>query len=52
MRSAVSIAPTGCRLVATKSGNVDYVTEHGANSEEGSCLACICKPKGTLVLDA
>ncbi len=49
----------GCRagncgtcLVAIKSGNVDYVTEHGANPEEGSCLTCICKPKGNLVLDA
>ena len=49
----------GCRagncgtcLVAIKSGSVDYVTEHGAAAEEGSCLTCICKPKGNLVLDA
>ncbi|MEO5802126.1 MAG: 2Fe-2S iron-sulfur cluster-binding protein [Verrucomicrobiota bacterium] len=50
---------SGCRagncgtcLVAIKSGNVDYVTEHGASSEDGSCLTCICKPKTDLVLDA
>ncbi len=50
---------SGCRagncgscLVAIKSGSVDYVTEHGAISEEGSCLTCICKPKSDLVLDA
>ena len=49
----------GCRagncgtcLVAIKSGAVDYLTEHGAAAEEGSCLACICKPHGNLVLDA
>jgi hypothetical protein len=49
----------GCRagncgtcLVAIKSGTVDYVTEHGAAAEEGSCLTCICKPKANLVLDA
>jgi len=50
---------SGCRagncgscLVAIKSGDVEYVTEHGAASEEGSCLTCICKPKTDLVLDA
>ncbi len=50
---------SGCRagncgtcLVAIKSGNVDYFSEHGASSEDGSCLTCICKPKTDLVLDA
>lgn len=50
---------SGCRagncgscLVAIKSGNVHYVSEHGASSEDGSCLTCICKPKSDLVLDA
>jgi ferredoxin len=49
----------GCRagncgtcLVAIKSGDVKYVTEHGATGEDGSCLTCICKPKSNLVLDA
>jgi ferredoxin-NADP reductase len=49
----------GCRagncgtcLVAIKSGSVEYVTEHGAAPEDGSCLTCICKPKTNLVLDA
>jgi len=50
---------SGCRagncgtcLVAIKSGAVDYVTEHGADAESGSCLTCICKPRSNLVLDA
>ncbi len=49
----------GCRagncgtcLVAIKSGDVKYVTEHGATGEDGSCLTCICKPRSNLVLDA
>lgn len=49
----------GCRagncgscLVAIKSGEVEYLVEHGAEVERGSCLTCICKPKGMLVLDA
>ena len=24
----------------------------GADAEQGSCLACICRPKGKLVIDA
>ena len=50
---------SGCRagncgscLVAIKSGSIGYVSEHGASSEDGSCLTCICKPKSDLVLDA
>jgi hypothetical protein len=49
----------GCRagncgscLVAIKSGTVEYLGGHGADAESGSCLACICKPKGNLVIDA
>ena len=50
---------SGCRagncgscLVAIKSGAINYVGGHGASSEDGSCLTCICKPKTDLVLDA
>ena len=49
----------GCRagncgtcLVAVKSGEVEYLAEHGASAEGGSCLTCICKPKSNLELDA
>lgn len=49
----------GCRagncgtcLTAIKSGEVEYTTEPGAVVEDGSCLTCICVPKGPLVLDA
>jgi hypothetical protein len=31
---------------------VDYLGGHGAEAETGSCLACISKPKGNLVIDA
>jgi ferredoxin-NADP reductase len=49
----------GCRagncgscLVAIKSGTVEYIGAHGADVEEGSCLACICRPATALVIDA
>ena len=49
----------GCRagncgscIVAIKSGEVEYIGTHGADVEEGSCLACICRPKTALVVDA
>ncbi len=49
----------GCRagncgtcMTAIKSGEVQYSTEPGFDIEEGSCLTCICVPKGPLVLDA
>lgn len=50
---------SGCRAgscgvcsVAIKSGSVDYVKTPDAAPEGGSCLTCICRPKGDLVLDA
>ncbi len=50
---------SGCRagncgtcVVAIKSGEVSYVTEHGADLDEGTCLMCIAKPDGDIVLDA
>jgi ferredoxin-NADP reductase len=50
---------SGCRagscgscLVAIKSGEIEYVSEPGEKPETGSCLTCICRPKGDLVLDA
>jgi ferredoxin-NADP reductase len=49
----------GCRagncgtcLVAIKSGSVEYLAPAGAGAEQGSCLACICKPTTDLVIDA
>jgi hypothetical protein len=50
---------SGCRagncgtcVVAVKSGKIQYVTEHGAELEEGTCLTCIAAPEGNVVLDA
>ena len=50
---------SGCRsgscgtcMVAIKEGNVEYVGEPGNEPEEGSCLTCICRPKGKMVIDA
>jgi uncharacterized protein len=49
---------SGCRagncatcLVAIKSGRVAYVTEYGAEPEEGTCLTCIAVPQEDLTLD-
>jgi uncharacterized protein len=51
--------PSGCCagqcgtcLTAIRSGEVTYVQEPGSKPEPGSCLACVCIPKGDLVLDA
>ena len=50
---------SGCRagncgtcLTAIKSGEVQYNTDPGAEPEDGSCLTCVCVPKGPLTLDA
>ena len=50
---------SGCRAgncgtcaVAIKTGRVTYLTEHGAELEEGTCLTCIAAPDGDVVLDA
>jgi ferredoxin-NADP reductase len=50
---------SGCRagscgtcLTAIKSGEVEYTTKPDADAEEGSCLTCVCVPKGALDLDA
>ena len=42
----------GSCLVAIKSGDVEYISEPGEKPESGSCLTCICRPKGAMVLDA
>ncbi len=50
---------SGCRagncgtcIIAIKSGEVEYLSEPGEKPESGTCLTCICVPKGQLVLDA
>jgi len=50
---------SGCRagncgscVVAVKAGGVDYLAGHGASAEPGTCLACVCKPREKLVIDA
>ena len=42
----------GSCLVAIKSGVVDYLKPPDAEPEQGTCLTCICRPKGNLILDA
>lgn len=49
----------GCRagscgtcLTAIRSGDIEYTTEPGYETEEGSCLTCISIPKGPLELHA
>lgn len=50
--------PHACRsgscgecTVAIRSGNVEYISESVAATEEGSCLTCVTIPDGELVLD-
>lgn len=42
----------GSCLVAIKSGKVNYDSEPGHEVDEGSCLTCICRPAGNIVIDA
>jgi hypothetical protein len=49
----------GCRsggcgtcLTAIKEGEIEYVHKPGKTPEAGSCLVCIARPKGRVVLDA
>jgi ferredoxin-NADP reductase len=55
----ITTIESGCRaggcgscIVAIKQGSVDYVLEPGEPPEEGSCLTCICRPAGNMVIDA
>jgi uncharacterized protein len=57
--NGITSIDAGCRsgscgscVVAIKEGSVDYVGEPGNEPEEGSCLTCICRPKGKMVIDA
>ncbi len=50
---------SGCRagncgtcLVAIRSGEVSYTTSPGYPTDPGTCLACVAKPKGAVVLEA
>jgi ferredoxin-NADP reductase len=42
----------GSCLVAIKSGEVSYDKQPDLEAEAGTCLTCVCKPKGDVVLDA
>ncbi|MEM8679654.1 MAG: 2Fe-2S iron-sulfur cluster-binding protein [Planctomycetota bacterium] len=53
------VIDAGCRngncgtcITAIKSGAVDYSEPPESACEEGSCLPCVARPKGPLVLDA
>jgi len=58
-KNGITTIEGGCRagscgscLVAIKQGEVEYILEPSAAPEEGSCLSCICRPKGKMVIDA
>jgi len=42
----------GSCVVAIKSGEVNYLKTPDAPPDAGTCLTCVCRPKGDLVLDA
>ena len=50
--SGCKIGSCGTCKVAIKNGEVEVFSGHNAPGEGGSCLTCICRPKGNLVLDA
>ena len=58
-KNGITTIEGGCRagscgscLVAIKAGDVEYVLEPSAAPEEGTCLCCICRPHGKMVIDA
>jgi ferredoxin-NADP reductase len=58
-KNGITTIEGGCRagscgscLVAIKQGDVDYVLEPGSPPDEGTCLSCICRPRGKMVIDA
>jgi ferredoxin-NADP reductase len=58
-KNGITTIEGGCRagscgscLVAIKQGEVEYILEPGSAPEEGTCLSCICRPKGKMVIDA
>ena len=42
----------GSCVVAIKSGEVNYLKKPDTTPDAGTCLACVCRPKNDLVLDA
>ncbi len=42
----------GSCVVAIKSGEVDYISQPSSLPDAGTCLACVCRPKTHLVIDA
>ena len=52
MDSGCRAGSCGTCVTAIKSGEVEYLSEPGEPPDSGSCLACICVPKGNLELDA
>jgi uncharacterized protein len=58
-KNGITTIEGGCRagscgscLVAIKQGSVEYILEPGTAPEEGTCLSCICRPTGKMVIDA
>ncbi len=58
-KNGITTMEGGCRagscgscLVAIKQGDVDYILEPGSPPEEGTCLSCISRPRGKMVIDA
>ncbi|MEO5714052.1 MAG: 2Fe-2S iron-sulfur cluster-binding protein [Luteolibacter sp.] len=58
-KNGITTIEGGCRagscgscLVAIKQGEVEYILEPSAAPEDGSCLSCISRPRGKMVIDA
>lgn len=52
MEASCRAGNCGSCAVGLKSGAVEYSGDQGGGVDAGSCLACVCKPKGSVVIDA
>ncbi len=52
LRSGCKIGNCGSCSTAVKDGKFDYTSKPAHKPEEGSCLLCVARPAGNLVLDA
>lgn len=52
MRSGCKIGNCGSCSTAIRDGKIEYLSKPTHKPEEGSCLVCVARPTGPLVLDA
>jgi len=51
MASGCRVGNCGTCMVALKKGDVEYATKPSFDFEDGTCLACVARPKGPVEID-